>query len=69
MKEHLQHKTSSNFFETEGGKSKSNAIEIPLPVTPGRHGFSPALSLGYNSRTKNVLHRCRITIIQINKDN
>lgn len=31
------------------------AFSVPLPVTPGRGGFQPALSLGYNSGTGNSI--------------
>lgn len=72
---------SSSFLKTDGGKTKSNAIEvpsialpkgggalkgidekfevnaangtagfsIPLPLSSGRNGFAPSLSLSYNS--------------------
>lgn len=31
------------------------AFSIPLPITPGRNGFTPALSLTYNSGVGNSL--------------
>lgn len=77
--------SSSGFLKTDGGTTKSNAIEvpsislpkgggalkgidekfsvnavngsasfsIPLPITPGRHGFQPSLALSYNSGAGN----------------
>src|SRR5215203_3331263 len=86
MKEQAQNNSSFQFLKTDGGKTKSNAIEdpsvslpkgggaikgidekfsvnavngtaafsLPLPVSDGR-GFSPALSLQYNSGTGNGL--------------
>lgn len=86
MKEQAEHKSSSSqFLKTDGGKTKSNAIEVPsislpkgggaikgidekfsvnavngtsafsvpLPISPGRNGFQPTLSLSYNSGAGN----------------
>ncbi|MFM9951810.1 MAG: SpvB/TcaC N-terminal domain-containing protein [Saprospiraceae bacterium] len=78
-------KASSPLLKTDGGQTKSNAIEvpsislpkgggalkgidekfqvnpangtssfsIPLPLTPGRNGFTPALGISYNSGAGN----------------
>ena len=80
-KETENQNSSSKFLKTDGGKTKSNAIEIPsislpkgggaikgvdekftvnavngtnslnipLPISSARNGFSPKLSLNYNS--------------------
>ena len=73
--------STTQFLKSDGGKTKSNAIEVPsislpkgggaikgidekfsvnavngtasfsvpLPISPGRNGFAPALGLAYNS--------------------
>ncbi len=37
MKDHSQNKASSNFLKTDGGKTESNAIEIP-PISLPKGG-------------------------------
>ncbi len=41
-------------FEVNGANGTA-AFSIPLPITPGRNGFSPTLSLVYNSGSGNGL--------------
>ena len=40
-------------FEVNGANGTA-AFNIPLPVTPGRNGFSPSLTLSYNSGSGNI---------------
>ncbi|MCB9351087.1 MAG: insecticidal toxin complex protein [Lewinellaceae bacterium] len=83
----MEQNTTSQLLKTDGGKTKSNAIEIPaitlpkgggaikgidekfqvnpangassfsipLPLSPNRNGFTPQLSLSYNSGAGNGL--------------
>src|SRR5450759_437641 len=85
MKEQTENNSSSQFLKTDGGKTTSNAIEvpsislpkgggaikgieekflvnavtgtssfgIPIPISPSRHGFVPAIGLSYNSGSGN----------------
>ncbi|MCY7330276.1 MAG: hypothetical protein LH618_17125, partial [Saprospiraceae bacterium] len=88
MQDQTEKKTASaQLLKTDGGTTKSNAIEvpsislpkgggaikgidekfevnaangtssfsIPLPLSPNRNGFTPPLSLSYNSGTGNSL--------------